>query len=805
MSASSTTKSMTTETTWASAPAGLHGRLTVLPASPADRPATAEHLARLLARAGRAVPTSLSVTIGPAELEAAGKEAAVRRVEDHERIRGELASRLRRARELQAVTANRRDEAAARARRMTSHLEDCDSLLERAGELTNAAEEARRALDARRAEVETARGRLVLVEEQRDAASQMIDDAARQLRDLETSELDETTLRRELENARAALAEAEDAHAEANDHLRAIEQAVAARAATRDHVLHARAELVARVEAPLPDSWPVREALAAFDDDTRVGEPDLVARELAREWIEVDGELERIESALPPPPTAEELATANRRLEQIEQSIAELESAGRPSDLGPAARDEIEAAHEAVLQAEEDADQSGGHEEDLARLHEAREIEHAVLRHHGFETYLDVILAGPQPDGDAQADLLDALRARRVAEDTIASLQAASDPPTIVTTLQSRRDRIYREAADLLGCDPGPNVAELLYAHPVVPATHTRELATVLARYGIHPVGMSVREAAVSWLVELDQEMAVRDECRRDIERLDRDLAALDDEDTRARDEIDRAHGLVSGTHADVGATLHRVRMFEDELSERATQDERRSQRIAAAEQLRAQIAAVSEALERSEVEYSTSLSAAEAAVTTAEASVERATAALSDAVRRLRRISEALPPALRPRAGDDPLGELPRLRETLAAEVERAEVALASATEDLERARRDIDDTQAQLDDHLAVVPTEEVEEADLCRGVDELVGDGEVPAVLDDPFVGLDGQRTALLDHLAEAARRRPVVLLTDDPETLGWAISLPDDIGAVTRLAAGEAPDDPEPDDVRPPPVI
>ena len=28
---------------------------------------------------------------------------------------------------------------------------------------------------------------------------------------------------------------------------------------------------------------------------------------------------------------------------------------------------------------------------------------------------------------------------------------------------------------------------------------------------------------------------------------------------------------------------------------------------------------------------------------------------------------------------------------------------------------------------------------------------------------------------------------MLLTDDPDILGWAISLPDDIGAVTRLAA------------------
>ncbi|HKY65411.1 MAG TPA: hypothetical protein VJM49_03535, partial [Acidimicrobiales bacterium] len=163
-------------------------------------------------------------------------------------------------------------------------------------------------------------------------------------------------------------------------------------------------------------------------------------------------------------------------------------------------------------------------------------------------------------------------------------------------------------------------------------------------------------------------------------------------------------------------------------------------------------------------------------------------------------RISEALPPALRPRAGDDPLGELPRLRETLAAEVERAEVALAAATEDLERARRDIDDTQAQLDDHLAVVPTDDVEDADLRRAVVELVGSGDVPAVLDDPFVDHVGDRVAMLDHLAEAAERRPVVLLTDDPVTLGWAISLPDDIGAVTRVAAGEAPDDSDLDDSR-----
>ena len=96
------------------------------------------------------------------------------------------------------------------------------------------------------------------------------------------------------------------------------------------------------------------------------------------------------------------------------------------------------------------------------------------------------------------------------------------------------------------------------------------------------------------------------------------------------------------------------------------------TQRIAAAEQLRQQIAAVSEALQRSEDEYASSLAAAETAVIGAEASVERATAALSDAVRRLRRTDEALPPELRPRAGDDPLAEQPRPRGPRAAGVSR-------------------------------------------------------------------------------------------------------------------------------------
>jgi chromosome segregation ATPase len=782
-----------TETRSARILTGLHERLTVLQAGAADRAPLTEHLMGLLAGAGRHAPNGSNggnggiPVRGPAEFFDAAREAALRRIEDHERRRSELAATLRRARELQAVTSNRRDEAGARVRRMTAHLDDCANLLEQAGELTNAAEEARRNLEERRAEVETAHTKLGLVEEQRAAAAQMIEDASHQLRYLEAAELDETSLRRELEKAGQELRAAESAQAEANDALRAIEQAAAGRAAAREHVYYERGELVARVEAPLLDTDPLRMALEAFDAETEIDEPDLVARELAREWVEVDGELGRIEAALPVPPSPDELTSAEHRLDQIESSILQLEAATNQAQLIPDARDEIEAAHEAVLAAEEQLDQAHGYDDAVARLQQARDIEQTILRRHGYETYLDVILAGPRPEGESHAELLDSLRSRRVAEETLAQLRAAAEPPAIVTALRVRRDRIRREAGELLGCDPGDNVADLLYAHPVVPPNRTRALASALHSLGVTPVGVAVREAAVSVLMEQDQEIAEREECGAEIERLDRELVALDDEDARAAEHGQRVIEMAQATAADVEVASERVQLLESELVDRASQDERRLQRIGAAEQLRSQISAVTEALDRSNEEYHTTLASSEAEVISAEASVEMATAALADAVRRLRRIAEALPPALRPRPGDDPLAELPRLHETLSAEVERAEVALDGAEEELQAALDDISQSQSALDSHLEVVPTDEIGVDDLHQAVADLIGAGDTPLILDDPFAEVADQRDELLDQVVSCSQQRPVVLLTDDPETLGWAIGLPSEVGTVTRISA------------------
>ena len=764
---------------------GLHPRLTVLTAGTHERTTLTEHLARLLTNAPGSDSNGSLTALGADDLDATAHEVARQRVEEHAQVRDQLTAQLRHAREQSAVAANKRDEAAARARRLAAHLAECDGLLDQASQLTKTADEAERHLDEVRAELENARDRLALVQEQRDAAMRAIDDAQSQLDDLGASELDENALRRELEKAGHELRSAESAHNEVQGALHVIETSAAERAALREQLAHERADLVARMEAPLLDPQPVQQALAGFDADTQPGQIDVVAQDLTREWAEVDAELARIETALPSPPSNDELNTAQHDLAELERLIAELEATTGQSRLHPAARDEIERAHEAVLDAEEALDQSGGHPDAATYLQQARMTEQQVLTGYGYETYLDLIMLEPEPD-EAQTELLDALRARRVAEDTLTSLWAATEPPQIVIALRARRDRIFREAADLLCCDPSEHVAELLYAHPVVPPMRTRELANALANYGIYPVGVSVRDAAIGFLLDLEREVEGRNAVWHDVERLDQEMLALDEEDARDAEEAQQFVEASYLTVTDLEDATERVEQLEEEMIGRTSHDERRIQRVAAAEQLRAQIAAVTEALERSDEEYHVGVSGADAQAIAAEASLERATAALSDAIRKLRRISESLPPALRPKPSNDPLGELPLLRETLAGEVERADVALTTATRDLERARGDIDGTQADLDAHLTTQPSHDLVPDDLRRAVGRMLGTGHVPVVLDDPFDGFTHDEHAeMLEALAASTLQRPVVLLTDDADTLGWAIGLPDDVGTVTGL--------------------
>ena len=785
--------------------AGLHPRLTVLQAAPHERPSLTEHLARLCphvfdgAIEDEGADESPSghddhVTVArPEDLDALAQEAARQRLDGHARRREELTAGLRSARDMQTSAATRRDEAAARARRMGSHLEECDALIEEATEVTTAAEEAARHLDNCQSDLEAARERRAVVVDQREAATRVINDARAQLEELHPAEMDESTLRRRVDETGEELRAAQDAHDEAAERLHAHRAQAQETAELREQIVRERAELEARIEAPLYDPGPIRAALTAFDHDIDPDQVDPAAQGLAREWIELDAELQRTEATLPPAPTEQELASAEHQLGALQNIVAELEATSRHARLDSLARDEIEAAHEAVLVAEEAAGQAWGVPDAPRELETARAAEQEVLGRHGYATYLDLVMAEPEAT-DAEAELLDALRARRHAEDTVTSLWAATQPPDNVIALRARRDRVYREAAELLCCDPGDRGPELLSAHPVVPPWRTQELAHVLAAYGVYPVGVSVRDAAIDLLLGIEREIATRDQLVHDIERLDVELTALDQQDADQAGEIDELVRSEQSAAARVNAIAEEFEAFDGELRDRMTSAERRLQRVAAAEELRAQIAAVGKALERSDEDYELHIAKAEAAVADAERALEDATAAISQAARKVRRISEALAPPLRPKVGNDPLAELPALHEVLASEAERAEAAVTAANRELERARSTIQETQAELEALVADNPADVVIAADLRAATRDLIGNGEQPVVLDDPFAFLtDDERAETLDELAQAASHRPVVLLTDHAGTLGWAIGLPDDIGAVTGLPVDDLIDE------------
>src|SRR5262249_36955930 len=126
---------------------GLHPRLTVLTAGTHERQTLTEHLARLFVGASGMGANGELAARGADDLEATAHDVARQRVDEHAQVRDELTAQLRKAREQQAVTANRRDEAAARARRLSAHLAECDGLLDQSGQLTKNLDEAERNLE----------------------------------------------------------------------------------------------------------------------------------------------------------------------------------------------------------------------------------------------------------------------------------------------------------------------------------------------------------------------------------------------------------------------------------------------------------------------------------------------------------------------------------------------------------------------------------------------------------------------------------------------------------------------------------
>lgn len=648
--------------------------------------------------------------------------------------------------------------------------------------------------EVRQAAQRAALTKLDRVLEQRAAAGAAMSEAEQQLADLGVVELDESGLRRELEASGHAVRAAKEAHAEALaalaerraelDDVRSRHTAacgILADLAPPVQVEHAPGAVDAVASAL--DQWVLAAADAGTDDR---------AVALADAWNDLQADLASV-AEVSPVPDRRTIAAAEARVEEARVHLAGLEVATGSGPLSDAARAEIDAAHEAVLALEERSGRRLGGGGARRELEQAKAREDELLARHGFASYIDVVLTGGCARHDTP-ELLAAARAYRNAVSERDALVAATAARPELAYLDGERYRLLQHCVDLLGVDPGDDVVALLREHPAVPSYVMEGLRSALAAVGVHPVGQSLPDAASVWLGVHRRSPEEGDRAVEDRAELEADVATLSHECERASAAVAEAEEAVAAAEAVLQQASRSVSAFESELSMRADEDARRLQRFAAAEQLRSQIEAVAATLAKAEQDAREALDEAAAVTAVADAALDQVTARLADLTRRVRDLLAELPADRRPE-GEPPtvLPELAAGLEALADQLdgEAAEAAAAreQAEAELERVRGEAEGAAAALDG-----PTP----ADHLDAVRSLLDTDGAVLLLDDPFAAAPVEAAEVQAALLSASQGRAVVLLTDDPDLLGWAIELPSEIGRVVPIDAlnlGAGPADEE----------
>jgi hypothetical protein len=429
-----------------------------------------------------------------------------------------------------------------------------------------------------------------------------------------------------------------------------------------------------------------------------------------------------------------------------------------------------------------------------------------LLDRHGFSTHLDMVLSGGR-SGSVDRGRTDVEREHFEATMAVEAMERAGQATPDLDHLHGERARLLEQITEHLAVDPADRVVELLRAHRPVDRASQADLAHALAEVGIRPSGISLEDAALSFVdlhplpdedddEPVDQEDPdTTSERERQGERtaVEARSVAIEHDLEQAQAEVDRTAEALHMSQRSVGA-------FETELSERADEDATRLRRFAAVEELRAQIEAVSSTLRKAEEAARAAISDVDAKVAAAEAGFDEASTDLSDLARQARQLAEELPIALRPEG--EVLQSLPelcsRLREhadALQPELDSAEVELAAASQRMAKANEAAaavgTDGGGPLADDLL-----EAGQSILDRS------DCDTVLVLDEAFVGADVEtRRELLELVHAASSDRQIVLLTADADVLGWAIELPAEEATampgdalLNRLRRPEAPDEP-----------
>jgi hypothetical protein len=646
--------------------------------------------------------------------------------------------------------------------------------------LRGAIDDARAVLEHHSGEQRSARHSLERVLEQRGAAAAAIEEADRELTELVGVGMDETGLRRELEASGQAVRNAQDAHAAAVGRIEDLRgEAASLNAQMAELRAAADTETDDFVDPLLVDR--VRQWLASWTEEAALSGLDPQAQALAKAWTDLLADLAEFSGQMAPRPTEADLAAVEAR---AARAARELERQGPAEPLSPEERAALEAAHDAVLRAEERTDRRIGAAAARKRLDEARAAERALLDQHGFASHLDVVLTGGRASVDSTARLA-AERAYLTATTEREALLAALQGSPELEYLQTERARLEAHAIDVLGIDPGPDVVALLRAHPRLPSSVVEGLRDALRDVDVEPVGIGLAEAAQGWLAGQDAAAVERDRRRERSGGLAVQLAAITARQADLTADLAAAEAAEAHAAEQLELSLRSVGTFEAELSVRVGEDAQRLQRFAAAQQLRNQVDALGSTLAKAERDARGALDHITTQVVDAEVAVDKAVATLTEHTRKARRLASELPIDQRPEG--DPLDSLPQLAERLQAhavvlepEILAAERALAGAAQQLDAAVELAQGTSNGLEGPL---------EEDVRDGLVEIfkARPGQL-IVLAEPFAGLDSDlHHELLELVLERSGTAATVLLTEDADVLSWAIELPAEVGTAVPADA------------------
>lgn len=219
-------------------------------------------------------------------------------------------------------------------------------------------------------------------------------------------------------------------------------------------------------------------------------------RELADEFVELQGRVNELEGALESQGRGP--ASTLKRLEECRTELASAEKAMQKPELGPDDIAELEAAHEAVLEAEKKA--SGGLRKKGGQkaLEEAQAREQAVLDRAGFPTWSSYVMGASllAIDHTAEQRLERARFDLEAAEAAWAQISAEIEANPEHKQLLDRLEAVYVEAYDLLGGEE-PEDVETALRELQVPKREvtTEELADALA-YQLELVGLDLGPSA---------------------------------------------------------------------------------------------------------------------------------------------------------------------------------------------------------------------------------------------------------------------------------------------------------------------